>query len=369
MRIFAKLIEAVLQANIRSGIDLRIQAFVKLGQFLRDYVRYSTPMETAKSAYEKYFESMDHALARAEAQNGWYTKEQVRFALEQWGELLRESGLYAWIGRYDLKENRSRTVAIVSAGNIPLVGFHDFLCVLITGNKVLVKNASNDSVLLPFLADWLINIEPTLNDQIEFAKGFLGSYDAVIATGSNNTARYFEYYFGKKPHIIRKNRNSVAVLQGTESREQLKGLAEDVFRYFGLGCRSVSKIFVPPKYNFDLLFNAFYQHRGVLEHVKYANNYEYNKAVFLMSEFDFLDNGFFMLKEDHAYASPIASLFFEYYDQREAIRLKLKKDTDLIQCVVAEGLAENEVPFGLTQQPRLNDYADGVDTVDFLLRT
>jgi hypothetical protein len=190
----------------------------------------------------------------------------------------------------------------------------------------------------------------------------------VIATGSNNTARYFEYYFGKKPHIIRKNRNSVAVLTGEESDEELRLLGEDVFRYFGLGCRSVSKLFVPRGYDFDRLFKAFYIYKDLLKHMKFTNNYDYNKAVYLMSEFDFLDNGFVMLKEDTSYASPIATLFFEYYDSTQGLEQRLVQDQEQIQCVVASNFRSDEVPFGQTQQPDLNDYADGVDTVEFLLR-
>lgn len=255
------------------------------------------------------------------------------------------------------------------AGNIPLVGFHDFLAVLLTGNSVLAKLSSNDTVLLPFLTKYLISVEPSLERAIVFTEEMLSDYDRVIATGSNNTARYFSYYFGHKPHIIRKNRNSVGILTGNESEDQLKTLGEDIFRYFGLGCRSVSKVFVPEGYDFDTLFKAIFPFRSVLEHTKYTNNYDYNKAIYLMSEFKVLDNGFMMLKEDQNYASPIATLFYETYDSLETVQQRITRDQEHIQCVVAQGIIEGEINFGKTQKPSLTDYADGVDTVDFLLKT
>jgi len=251
------------------------------------------------------------------------------------------------------------------AGNIPLVGFHDFLSVLISGNSVLVKLASNDKHFLPLIAKYLEYVEPSFNSKITFTEEKLTNFDAAIATGSNNTARYFDYYFGKYPNIIRKNRNSVAVITGNETENELKGLGEDIFRYFGLGCRSVSKLFVPKNYDFDNLFKAIYEYHDIINYAKYQNNYDYNKAVYLMSEFKLLENGFLMLKEDQSYASPIASLFYEYYDDLNQLTEKLDTDTEQIQCVVSNSI-ENAIPFGKTQQPSLTDYADGVDTLAFL---
>ncbi|MGI9545649.1 MAG: acyl-CoA reductase [Flavobacteriaceae bacterium] len=358
-----------MQTNIMSGTEERIQAFVKLGGFIREYVSISEK-NSSKSPQEPYWhEKLDEAIQQAGLRNGWFTKANVLFALKGWGELLNNRVLNTWLAGYEIHNNPSREVAIITAGNIPLVGFHDLLCVLITGNKAVVKCSSNDNLLLPLLMDFLVKTEPYFEEKIEFTEGFLEHFDAVIATGSNNTSRYFEYYFGKKPHIIRKNRNSVAVLSGKESHEQLELLGEDVFRYFGLGCRSVSKIFIPRDFEFDLLFEALYRHRNVMEHVKYSNNYEYNKAVYLMSEFKFLDNGFFMLKEDQGYASPISTLFYEYYDSTAELSEKLIRDQDQIQCLVAEKFSTDEISFGQTQHPGLKDYADGVDTVEFLLRT
>ena len=349
-----------------AGIELRLQAFVKLGRFLREFVRFSSGETERKT--ESDFQKIEAAIARASVENGWFTRDNIIYALNCWAELLREESLRSWLKNYKMDSAGSHKVAIITAGNIPLVGFHDFLCTLITGNQVIVKCSSNDKVLLPFLVDYLINTEHEFKDNIVFTDGLIQDFDAVIATGSNNTARYFEYYFSKKPHIIRKNRNSVAVLSGNETEAELELLGEDIFRYFGLGCRSVSKIFVPVNYNFDSFFNAIYKYQAVMDQQKYLNNYDYNKAVYLMSKFEILDNGFFILKEDEQYASPIATIFYEYYQSPQSLRERLVADSENIQCVVSRDFAEDEIGFGQTQNPGLADYADGIDTVEFLLR-
>jgi hypothetical protein len=287
--------------------------------------------------------------------------------VQSWAKALTEDNLSKWLSNYTFTEKTPKTVALILAGNIPLVGFHDFVSVIISGNKALVKLSSNDQKLLPLLSKYLIAIDERLKNYIEFTEGKLENFDAVIATGSNNTARYFEYYFKDKPSIIRKNRNSVAVLSGKETREELELLGEDIFRYFGLGCRNVSKLFVPVGYDFDPFFNAIYNQKCVIEYEKYANNYDYNKAVFLMSLYKILDNGFLTIKEDESYSSPISSVFYEYYESIDSVKNKLQLDSEKIQCIVSNGLIENSIPFGKTQQPELWDYADGVDTLEFLL--
>jgi hypothetical protein len=211
-------------------------------------------------------------------------------------------------------------------------------------------------------------VEPEFKGKIEFTENKLEKFDAVIATGSNNTARYFEYYFKNRPSIIRKNRNSVAVLTGKETQDELRALSEDVFRYYGLGCRNVSKLFVPKDYNFQPFFKAVYDWSPIINQTKYANNYDYNKAVYLMSEFNLLENGFLMLKEDEGYASPIAVVFYEYYDDLKGLKQNLKSDADSIQCVVSKDVLKSEIPFGKTQKPELWDYADNIDTIEFLLK-
>ncbi len=340
------------------------KAFVTLGSFLRDFC--NDPAETSE-----WKSRLQDGIRLARQQNKWFTEENVHFALQNWGDLLTETKLTAWLQAYDAKApslGTPKTVALIMAGNIPLVGLHDFLCILLTGNKALCKLSSNDSALITFIADYLIHVEPSLESKIEFKEGTINGFEAVIATGSNNTARYFEHYFGKVPHIIRKNRNSVAVLSGKESTSQLKGLGQDVFRYFGLGCRSVSKLFVPKSYDFDLFFKAIYAFHPIVNELKYGNNYDYNKAVYLMSEYLLKDNGFLLLKEDTGYASPIACLFYEYYENTADLETRLSQDREQLQCIVSDGFPMESVGFGETQKPSLDDYADGVDTVDFLLK-
>ncbi|WP_396634603.1 acyl-CoA reductase [Maribacter sp. R86514] len=349
--------------------NLSIEAFVKLGNFLSTFCDLVTTNAISDHLNDKWIERFKAEAERAQHYYGWFTEENCIHAFQEWGNALTEKNIENWLKNYDLETNQEKVVALIMAGNIPLVGFHDLLCVLITGNKALVKLSSNDQKLIPLLIDYLIEIEPLFKDRVTFTKEKLENYDAVIATGSNNTARYFEYYFSKKPNIIRKNRNSVAVLNGKETSEELEALGEDIFRYFGLGCRSVSKIYIPKNYKIDTFFKAMFPYSDIINHNKYANNYDYNKAVYLMSEFKILDNGFLILKEEESFGSPIASLFYEYYEDTDALKISLKGQEDNIQCIVSSGFVDNEIPFGKTQQPSLNDYADGIDTVDFLLRT
>lgn len=346
----------------------RLNSFVKLGSFFTEYCEYVNKKPGMDKDPDPWFTAFDEAIILAGHKNGWSTPENILFSLENWGNLLTYENLTGWVSRYDREKNSPKTVAVIMAGNIPLVGFHDFLSTLITGNRIVVKLSSNDMVLLPFICSYLIDVEPALKEDIVFTEGRLEDFDAVIATGSDNTSRYFEHYFGNKPNIIRKNRNSVAVLTGQETDAQLMALGEDIFRYYGLGCRSVSKIFVPEDYDFDAFFKAIYPFNSLLEHRKYTNNYDYNKAVYLMSLFPILENGFLMLKEDTSYASPIATLFYERYNSLEELKVHLDKDRDKLQCIVANGFMNGEIPFGQTQRPRLTEYADDRDTVDFLLK-
>ena len=349
-------------------LQQRINAFVKLGAFLSQFTKNGIEKKQDILYNDLFFEGFKHQIQLAYEHNGWFSKENVLFSLDGWSNQLTESNINKWISKYNFKDIESKKVAIVMAGNIPLVGFHDFLCVLMSGHDVLVKQSSNDKHLLPYLAKYLEHVEPGFKGKILFTETKLSDFNAVIATGSDNTARYFEFYFKGKPSIIRKNRNSIAVLTGNESEEQLIGLSEDIFRYYGLGCRSVSKLFVPIDYNFEKFFNAMYHWNPIIHQHKYANNYDYNKAVYLMSEFDMLENGFLMIKEDESYGSPIATLFYEYYESKESLKIKLASDLDKIQCVVSDEFFENNISFGQTQSPQLWDYADNVDTITFLLK-
>ena len=342
----------------------RINAFIKLGDFLSQFMaspRGNTPDSDLINGFK-------HQLKLAGENNGWFTKDNLNFAIQSWANCLTEYNLKAWTNRYNFSLIKVKQVAIIMAGNIPLVGFHDFLSVLITGHDVLVKLSSNDKHLLPYLAKYLEYVEPDFKGKIRFTEDKLEDFDAVIATGSNNTARYFEYYFKDKPSIIRQNRNSVAILMGKETEIQMEALSDDIFRYFGLGCRSVSKIYVPQNYNFDAFFKGVYKWKNIIEQTKYANNYDYNKAVYIMSEFDMLENGFLMIKEDENFGSPIATVFYEKYSDITELKEKLNAQKHNIQCIVADGFSTTEIEFGKTQEPQLWDYADNVDTVNFLLK-
>ncbi|MCF8714316.1 acyl-CoA reductase [Joostella atrarenae] len=351
-----------------SDIHNRITAFVKLGAFIAQFTSNEENEVKANEIESEFIDGFKHQMKLAQEHNNWFTKENLQFSLQSWADALTTSNIKKWLSGYLIDEVSPKKVAIIMAGNIPLVGFHDFISVLITGHHVLIKQSKNDKHLLPYLSKYLEHIEPSFKGKITFTDEKMEGFDAVIATGSDNTARYFEYYFGSKPNIIRKNRNSVAVLTGNESPEQLKSLGKDIFTYYGLGCRSVSKLYVPQDYNFDDFFNAIFSYGDIIHEHKYANNYDYNKAVYLMSLYKLLDNGFLMLKEDENYASPIATVFYEKYETTDALKKKLNAEEEKIQCIVADGLFDNEVDFGQTQYPQLWDYADGVDTIKFLLK-
>ncbi|WP_334058234.1 acyl-CoA reductase [Polaribacter sp. P097] len=349
-----------------TSIQNRITAFAKLGDFLSQFSPNKIEKKQNIEHNDLFFDGFQHQIKLAQENNSWFTKDNILFALQSWAEALTTENLKDFTKDVNPGQKSEKQVAIIMAGNIPLVGFHDFLSVLISGYKVVIKQSSNDKHLIPFLAKYLEYVHEDFKNKITFTEEKLTNFDAVIATGSNNTARYFEYYFKNKPSIIRKSRNSVAVITGNETDDDYVGLANDVFQYFGLGCRSVSKLYVPKDYNFDAFFNGMYSRKDIINNAKYANNYDYNKAVYLMSEFELLENGFLMIKEDESYSSPIATIFYEYYDNEIDLKIKLHEDKEKIQCIVAKDFIENEVAFGQTQHPKLTDYADGMNTLEFL---
>ena len=289
-------------------LEKRINAFISLGKFINQFTTDTASKNENIPFNESFFIEMTDCIQLAKVNNGWFTNDNIHFALKSWSDALTEENIRQWVSAYTINDTAPKTVAIVMAGNIPLVGFHDFLSVLISGNKVLIKQSANDKQLLPFLSNYLVAVEEGFKNYISFTEEKLENFDAVIATGSNNTARYFEYYFGKYPSIIRRNRNSVAILTGKETTGQLEELANDIFRYFGMGCRNVSKLYLPKDYNFDDFFKAMFSWKHVINDNKYMNNYDYNKAVYLMStdsaRGNLLDNEFLMLKEDMGFSSP-----------------------------------------------------------------
>ena len=330
------------------NLQARIQAFTHLGEYLKTDI----------------YQEAEEQLHLAKVLNPWFTKENIEKALNAWHEQLKVDMLTAWLNPYKLEVVASpRKVLIIMAGNIPLVGFHDFLTVLISGHKVVVKMSSTDNVLLKVLIEKLLSIAPEFKESISFIDDVKNrKFDGVIATGSDNSAQYFEYYFKEAKKIIRKNRRSVALLDGSESAMELKGLADDVFSYFGLGCRNVSKLFLPKGYDLNKLFEAFFSYSYVVDHKKYGNNYDYNKAIFLMGSNKLVENGFLLMKEDKSLLSPVAMLYYEYYDDIKTVEQFIEANAEQLQCVVSK----KDIPFGNTQKPNLWDYADGVDTVDFL---
>jgi Acyl-CoA reductase (LuxC) len=349
--------------------ETKKNVFIELGRFLRQFETTSFKKNDAVLHNDLFFDDFANLIQLSQSHNGWFTPDHVCFALCSWANALTQKALNEWLSAYSIDNNLERKkVALILAGNIPLVGFHDFLSVVISGHTALVKSSSNDQFLLPFLARYCMAINENLKENIVFVEGKLEDFDAVIATGSNNTARYFEYYFKNKPKIIRKNRNSIAVLSGKETHDELVALGKDIFRYFGLGCRNVSKLFVPKGYDFDAFFKAIFNYQDVIQYEKYANNYDYNKAVFLMSNFKLLDNGFLTLKEDSNFGSPISSVFYEFYEDLDILKEKIISMEDDIQCIVSHLNIPKAIGFGTTQMPKLSDYADGIDTIEFLLK-
>lgn len=344
-------------------IEKRIAAFVKLGELLRSY-----DVSTLQKKNVQLGE-LAKVIEESHLENPWFIPDYVRSAILSIGNSLDQNKIQKWLQGYNFTNiNESKKVGVVMAGNIPLVGFHDFLCILISGHQFLGKLASDDQKLLPAITDILENIEPGFISQIEFTDGKLEDFDAIIATGSNNSARYFEYYFGKYPHIIRKNRNGVAIISGNETKEELTELGKDLFLYFGMGCRSVSKMYIPKGYKLDFLFEALEAYKYVSDHFKYNNNYEYYKSIYLINSIPHFDNGFLLITKNTAYSSPPSVLYYEAYDDISILENRLNMDKEQIQCVVSSvEKIEKSIPFGQAQHPELWDYADGVDTLKFLI--
>ena len=318
------------------------------------------------------FEKFNLLIKSAHKKNGWFTEDFVRTAIKALAYNLTKKSLTKFVKTFPKhktsdKSKRVKDIGVIMAGNIPLVGFHDFVSVLMTGNKFTGKLSSEDNQLLPAIAKVLIKAEPVFKDYISFVKDKLNNIDAVIATGSDNTSRYFEYYYRQYPKIIRKSRSSIAILNGKETQEELEELQNDLFLYFGLGCRNVSKIYVPFNYNIKDLLNASKRFKFLTENEKYYNNYRYNKAIFTVIRTKHIDNGYVLLKEDKALVSPISVINYEYYNNKEELNKNLTSSLDKLQCIITnDGYFKNSIPFGKSQYPELTDYADGINTVDFL---
>ena len=339
------------------SLERRIRAFAVLGKVMRD---------AAAGIRESRTITFFDLIFSLETINPWFTPENVRRALRAIGENLNEENLRRWLERYpDLSlMDEPATVGVVMAGNIPLVGFHDLLCVLITGNRLIARLSSKDEPLMRAVTETLISHEPAMREFVSLTTENLSGFEKVIATGSDNTARYFEYYFRDYPSIIRKNRNSVAVVDGTETDEELRLLGDDIFAFFGLGCRSVSKLYLHEGYDLVTMTAQWQRYEKLRRHYKYAVNYDHNKAVMLVNRQQFTDTGFILLRHDTSLAPPMAVVNYEFYPSVDWLKKELESGRSAVQCVTGHGY----VPFGKAQQPELWDYADDVDTIQFLLK-
>lgn len=338
---------------------LKINGLSKLGNYLHQFLEKSEENYTHDEA------ELAAIMKKSEIENPWFTQDNLRFCFKNWAEILTEDNIINWTSKYQLSQ-RSKKVGLILAGNIPLVGFHDIICVILSNHIPLIKLSSKDRLILPFLLNkWGEFSEWNLEHQ--FVERLI-DYDAVIATGSNNTARYLEYYFKHSLSIIRKNRTSVSVIKGNETNEELQLLAEDIFRYFGLGCRNVTRLFIPKDFELARLFENFLNFKDTINHHKYANNYDYNRAIYLLNQEKFWDNNFVMLKEDNALFSPLSVLNFSRYENIDEVKNFLIENDTNIQCVVAKPELEikNSITFGEAQNPNLDTYADNVDTMQFL---
>ena len=338
----------------------RINALVQLGEKM-------TPQNDALQAI----------VRRTALGNGWFTEDnQWKAISEIKNAFLDGIKLENWTNKYDfkkdtpsVKEAKIHKIALILAGNIPLVGFHDILCVFISGHVAKIKLSEKDLFVIPFLIKNLIEIDERCQNYFDITEGKMQDFDAVIATGSNNSARYFETYFGKYPNIIRKNRNAVAILRGYETASDLRLLGEDIFTYFGLGCRNVSKIYVPRGYDFKPLLEELHTFNKLVLNDKYKNNFDYQFTLLILNKVKYEGNGCILMTENTSIASPIAGLYYEYYDDVEVLKQHLRENKDAIQCVVSKERV-GEMPsfyFGEAQKPSIEDYADGVDTLQFLL--
>lgn len=335
----------------------RIRAFAELGEVMRHGAGGTTYGNAGH---------FTHLIDTLHLENPWFTPDNVRLAVSSVGRTLTEENLVRWLSAYpELQEERQPvTVGVVMAGNIPLVGFHDLLCVLVTGNRLQAKLSNRDEPLMRAVAKTLTETEPELESFIELTADSLKNFDKVIATGSNNTSRYFEYYFRNIPSVIRRNRNSIAILDGTESPQELRLLGDDIFSYFGLGCRNVSKLYIPEGYDPAGLIRHWGRYEELSSHYKYSVNFDHNKAVMIVNREPFTDGGFVLLRESSSLTPPMTVVHYEFYRPGEGPELMAELDGNMLQCVSGHG----HLPFGSAQQPELWDYADNIDTISFVLK-
>ena len=339
-------------------------SIVQFGKFLRSFLDSDSWPGFQSGVDQREFDNFKSSTEKAESNNAWFSRKMIRLSMESWAKNLSEDNIDKWMSKYDVPSSINKNVLIICAGNLPLVGFHDIVCCILLDLNTKVKLSKNDNILIPAILNVLYLFDSELQDRIKICNEKPDNYNYVIATGSNNSNRYFEYYFGKFPHIFRRNRTSIAVVHSEISDDQLKSLSHDMLQYYGLGCRSVTKLYLPEKFSLDRIYNSVFNYKDLINHNKYMNNYDYNRSIFLLGKKLFFDNGFLILKEDKSLFSPISVVNFEYYSSMETLEKELNVLSNEIQCRVGEG----GIPFGTAQKPELWDYADGVDTIDFLTK-
>lgn len=351
-------------------LNSKKEALLHLGSFFQNAVlnQRGEQIVNEQPALEALHIELDQLINRVQHENGWFTKDSVMMSFSAWANSLTEEKINQWLGKYSFSApQETQKIGVIMAGNIPLVGLHDALCVLLSGDQLYAKVSSKDKSLMSFILNTIGLINENWKNSIHIVEQLKG-IDTLIATGSDNSARYFEYYFKDKKRLIRRNRTSVAILDGNESEEELHGLSDDVFTHYGLGCRNVTKVYVPQGYDLDSLFKAFFHYKEIGNHNKYGNNYDYNKAVYLLNNISLVENGFLLMKEDKGLHSPVGVLFYEFYNTIEKVQKELEGQEESIQCIVSNSTSFNQtVPFGKAQSPELWDYADNIDTLQFLM--
>jgi hypothetical protein len=344
--------------------EISINSITKLGEIFKSIASNSKWPGFSIGITEEEYNKFNELVELVHIYNGWFDANSVRKALLSWSQALTKENIDKWLSSYSIPVAQSKTVAIIMAGNIPLVGFHDFLSVYLSGHNSLIKLSSDDDKLLIGCIRLLELFDADIHSRVKIAEGKIENFDAVIATGSDNSATYFRSYFGKYPHIIRRNRTSIAILNGTETKEDIKNLGHDIFDFYGLGCRNVTKLYLPEGMDLNRVFEGIFDFQNIVHNKKYGNNYDYHKAVFLLERYDVLENGFILFKQDKSIHSPIGTMFYDYYSDKDQLSKEIDAMKLDIQCIVGR----DYLPYGTAQSPALWDYADGVDTMDFLTK-
>lgn len=334
----------------------------KLGHFLEFFCSNNPEIEKNKFTLQ-----LSKAIDDSISINPYFNKDNIIYNIKYWSKKLNKKDLNYLVQDYPLSKKKIN-VGIIMAGNIPLVGFHDFICVFLSGHKSIVKLSNKDNKLFVIFHNFLINANKEIKKYIEISENIYRKFDAVIATGNNLSSRLFENYFEEIPKIIRNARYSIAVLNGHESDDDLKKLSFDIFMYYGLGCRNVSKLFLPLNYNFEKLIKSLREWKPMASNNAYRNNYTYNKAIYSINGNFYFDTGYILLKESNKIGSPIGTTFYSFYENEKDLKKSIANYADNIQCIVSNNIVENSIDFGSTQCPSIDDYADNINTMDFLLK-